>query len=128
MTITLRVGEVLSHPWPFVKGFRLAVAGVLLLSENDLRIFQYDETGLDEKLSLWIDDKLAVSEVRRVLSQPRPGAWWYFGKAMIEAWTRRDPDQWVLHEVVKIWLDDMEGQKPVCVKVRPHPWGWDEFG
>ena len=26
-----------------------------------------------------------------------------------------------------VWLDELGGERPVCVKVRPHPWGWDKF-
>lgn len=126
MTITLRVREVLGNPTPFVKGFRLAVDGALLLSDDDFRVFQSDEGGLDEQVSLPIDDPLAAAKVREALPQPPPGGWWYFGRAMVEAWTRPDPGGWVLHEVVSVWLEELGGERPVCIKVRPHPWGWDQ--
>ena len=70
MTITLRVQDVLRDPTPFVKGFRLAVRGVLLLSDDDFRIFQADEIDFDERLSLWIDDPLAIAKLREILPQP----------------------------------------------------------
>jgi hypothetical protein len=127
VTITLRVQEVLRNPTLFIKGFRLAVDGALLLSDNDFRIFQLDETGLDEQLSLRIDDSLADGKVREVLPQPPPGGWWYFGRAMVRAWTRPDPGEWVLHEVVTIWLEELDSERPVRVEVRPCPWGWDQF-
>lgn len=125
MTITLRVQDVLRDPTPFVNGFRLSVSGVLLLSDDDFRIYQSDETGLDERLSLWIDDQQAVDKLRDALTQPRPGAWWYFGRASVEAWTRHDSGGWVLHEVVSVRLDEVDGERPLHVKVRPHPWGWE---
>jgi hypothetical protein len=121
------VREVLRDPTPFVKGFRLAVAGAVLLSDDDFRVFQANETELDDGLSLRIDDPLAAAKVRDALPQPLPGGWWYFGNAMVEAWTRLDPDGWVLHEVVLVWLDELGDERPLCVKVRPHPWGWDRF-
>lgn len=127
MSITLRVCEVLRNPTLFVEGFRLAVDGALLLSDDDFRVFQFDEAGLDEQVSLPIDDPLAAAKVRESLPQPPPGGWWYFGQAMVEAWTRPDPGGWVLHEVVSVWLEELGGGRPVYVKVRPHPWGWDRL-
>ncbi|MGL6076255.1 MAG: hypothetical protein ACRC8S_19035 [Fimbriiglobus sp.] len=127
MTITLRVREVLVNPRPFIKGYRLAVQGVLLVSDDEFRIFHSDETGLDEDVSLLIDDPIAAAKVREELPQPLPGGWWYFGMATVEAWTRLDPGGWVLHEVVSVWMDELGDGRPVWVKVRTHPWGWDSF-
>jgi hypothetical protein len=107
--------------------YRLAVAGVLLLTDDDFRIFQADGDELDEQMSLWIDDALAVAEIRSALPPPAPGAWWYFGKAMVEAWTRTDRGRWVLHDVVSVWLDEAAGDQSLRVKVRAPPWGWDEM-
>ena len=127
MTMTLQVKAVLRDPTPFVKGFRLAVDGVMLLSDDDFRMFQHDdESGVDDGLSLKIDDPLAAAKVRDACPKPSNGGWWYFGQATVEAWTRRDADQWVLHEVVSVWLEEL-GEQPVLVKVRRHPWGWDQF-
>jgi hypothetical protein len=127
VTITLRVQEVLLDPSRFVSNWRLAVDGVLLLAEDDFRPLQADEEGRDDDLSLRIDDPLAAFKVREAVPQPPPGGWWYFGRAMIEAWTRHDPEGWVLHEVITVWLDEMGSEQPMCIKVRPHPWGWDKF-
>ena len=127
MTITLRVREVLSDPTPFVKGFRLAVDGALLLSEDDFRLYQLEGDALEEGMSLWIDDPLAAAKVRDSLPEPPPGGWWYFGRGWVEAWTRRDPDGWVLHEVVSVWLEESGGERPVRIAIRPHPWGWDRL-
>lgn len=127
MTITLRVREVLRDPTPFVKGFRLGVDGALILSDSDFRVFQFDEDGLDERLSLRIDDPLAASKLREALPVPPPGGWWYFGRAVVRAWTRPALGGWVLHEVVTVWLDELGGERPVRVEVRPCPWGWDQF-
>ncbi|AMV25591.1 hypothetical protein VT84_14435 [Gemmata sp. SH-PL17] len=127
MTITLHVRKVLHDPTPFVKGFRLAVDGALLLSNDDFRIYQADESGLEDELSLWIDDPLAATKVREALPQPPPSGWWYFGRALVQAWTRHDPGGWVLHEVISVWLEEL-GERPVSIKVRPHPWGWDRLG
>jgi hypothetical protein len=127
VTITLRVREVRRNPARFVSNWRLAVDGALLLSDDDFRIFHLEEGELDEGESLRIDDPLAASTVREALPQPPPGGWWYFGRALVEAWTRHDPDGWVLHEVVVLWLDELGGERPTCIKVRSHPWGWDQF-
>lgn len=127
MTITLRVREVLHNPTLFIKGFRLSVDGALLVSDDDFRIFQSDEAGLDEGLSLLIDDPLAAAKLREALPQPLAGRWWYFGRAVVEAWTRPDRDGWVLHEVVSVWLQDLGVVRPLHIKIRPHPWGWDQF-
>ena len=127
MTITLRVKEVLRDPSRFVSGWRLAVEGVLLVTGEEFRIFQADESGPDEQLFLPIDDPLSAALIRTSLPQPPPGGWEYFGKGMVEAWTRHDPGGWVLHEVVTVWLEEMDGGRPVRIRSRPHPWGWDEF-
>ena len=126
MTITLRVREVLRAPARFVASWRLAVDGVLLLADDDFRILQADDDGVDEGVSLPIDDPLATAKLREALPQPPPGGWWYFGRAMVEAWTRRDPGGWVLHQVVSVWLEELGGDRPLRVEVRPHPWGWDQ--
>ena len=127
MTITLQVGEVLQDPARFISNWRLAVDGALLLSENDFRIFHLENGEPDEGLSLIIDDSLAAAKVRETLPQPPPGGWWYFGRAMVEAWTRLDAGGWALHEVVTIWLAEPSDELRTCIKVRPHPWGWDRF-
>ena len=74
-----------------------------------------------------IDDPLAAAKVRDSLPEPPPGGWWYFGRGWVEAWTRRDPDGWVLHEVVSVWLEESGGERPVRIAIRPHPWGWDHL-
>src|SRR4051794_19925708 len=107
MAITLRVRDVLRDPTPYVRGFRLAVAGALLLSDDDFRIYQCRESDLDEGLSLRIDDEVASEKVREALTRPPHGGRWYFGEALVEAWTRCDPDGWVLHEVVSVWLEEL---------------------
>ena len=129
MTITLQVREVLENPTPFVKGYRLAVIGVLFLSDDDFRILQSDQLAqeIDKHLSLRIDDPLAIAGLRAVLPVPSPGSWWYFGLAMVEAWTRCAQGEWLLHEVVSIWLDGQGGEGFKRVSVRSHPWGWDQF-
>jgi hypothetical protein len=127
MTITLRVRQLLHNPKPFIKGFRLGVRGALLLSDDEFRIFHIDEAGLDESISLLIDAPHAATTIREALTQPPPGAWWYFGQAMVEAWTRSDAGGWVLHELVSVLLEELGGERPVCIKVRPHPWGWDQL-
>lgn len=126
MTITLRVREVLRDPARFASNWRLAVDGVLLLADHEFRILQADDGDPVEGMSLPIDDPLAAAKIREALPQPPPGGWWYFGRGLVEAWTRHDPGGWVLHEVVRVWLDECGGERPVCVKVRPHPWGWDQ--
>jgi hypothetical protein len=125
VTITLRVREVLRNPAQFVSSARLAVDGVLLLADDDFRILQADDAGLDEGVSLPIDDPLAAAKLREALPRPPPGGWWYFGRALVEAWTRRDPAGWVLHEIVSVWLEEPGGDGSLRVEVRPHPWGWD---
>jgi hypothetical protein len=60
------------------------------------------------------------------MPQPLSCGWWYFGRGMVEAWTRHDSDEWVLHEVVSVWLEEA-GEYVGRIKVRPHPWGWDQF-
>lgn len=105
----------------------MAVVGILLLTDDDFRIYQEAEFGPDESTFLRIDDPLAVARVREVLSEPPRDGWWYFGEGMIEAWTRHDVDGWVLHEVVTVWLDEVGGKRGTAIKVRPHPWGWDRF-
>jgi hypothetical protein len=82
---------------------------------------------LDASVSLPIDDALAAAKVREVVPQPPQSDWCYFGRALVEAWTRHDPSGWVFHEVVSVWLDELGSERPVCVKVRPHRWGWDKF-
>lgn len=127
MTITLRVREVLQDSARFVSHWRLSVAGMLLVADTDFRIFQSCESGLDEGISLRIDDPLAARLLREALPEPPPGGWWYFGQALVQAWTRHDPGGWVLHEAVTVWLDEVGGKRPLCIQVRPCPWGWDRF-
>lgn len=127
MTITLCVREVLHNPFLFVAGYRLAVIGAVLLTKDDFRVFQFEEGELDDGVSLQIDDPLAVAKVREALPSPPPNGWSHFGHGMVEAWTRQDPGGWVLHEVVSVWLDEQEDGRFRCIKVRPHPWGWDEI-
>jgi len=83
---------------------------------------------LDEQAYLWIDDPIAVTKIREGLPPPKDG-WWYFGSALIEAWTRQDPKGWVLHEVIEVWLEDVDlgagSERLYHIKIRPHPWGWE---
>ncbi len=127
MTMSLSVNAVLQNPTPFESRWRLAVVGVLLLTDGEFLIYQEAEFGPDESTFLTIDDPLAVEKLREALPEPRPDGWWYFGEGMVEAWTRLDPGGWVLHEVVTVWLDEVGGERGTAVKIRPHPWGWDQF-
>jgi hypothetical protein len=127
VTITLCVHEVLRDPALFMSDWRLAVAGVLLVSDEEFRIFQADQDEPVEQVSMRIDDPLAATKVREALPQPPTGKWWYFGRALVEAWTHHDSNEWVLHEVLSVWLEELGGDCPLCVKVRSQPWGWDQF-
>jgi hypothetical protein len=127
VTITLQVQEVVQNPDRFVKRWRLTVVGALLLSDDEFRIYQAYGDDLDETLWLEIDDSLAAGRIRDVLPQPQAGTWWYFGQALVEAWTRLDTGGWVLHEVVHVWLTEGGAESQVSIKIRPHPWGWDQF-
>jgi len=128
VTITLKVKDVLRTPSLFVSNWRLGVKGVLLLTDHDFRIYHQDENGLDEQAYLWIDDPIAATKIREGLPPPKDG-WWYFGSALIEAWPRQDPKGWVLHEVIEVWLEDVDlgagRERLYRIKIRPHPWGWE---
>jgi hypothetical protein len=128
MTITLKVKEVIRDAHLFVSRWRLAVNGILLFSADEFKIYQLDDAGeLDEETWLRIDDPLAADSIRRILPPLVGDNWDYFGRALIEAWTRIEPDEIVLHEIVQLWLRDL-GRAQEYVKIRPHPWGWDQFG
>lgn len=127
MTITLDVRHVLRDPARFASRWRLAVEGILLLADDEFRILQADDGEPVEDVFLRIDDDVAAAFVREALPHPPLGGWWYFGRGLIEAWTRHDPDGWLLHEVVQLWLYESSVEQPLYLKIRSHPWGWDQI-
>jgi hypothetical protein len=128
VTITLRAKEVLCDPHRFTSSWRLAVNGILLFSDDEFGIFNVDEVGeLDEQVSLRTDDPLAATRIRQRLPEQPPGLWHYFGRALIEASTRIVESEVVLHETVRLWLDELEDGQADSIQIRPHPWGWDKL-
>ena len=123
MTMTLRVKDALrGDPSMWVSGGRLVVQGVLLVTGDDIRIFEADEGGPDEQLFLQIDDPPSAALIRDSLPQPPPDGWWYFGMGVVDGLTRRDTGRRVIREVMTVWLDEVGGERPLRIVCRPSPW------
>ena len=123
MTITLTVQAVLKNPEPFGDTFRLSGSGRLLLSDDAFRIYQLSDDMLTQTPSMRIVDSQAATQLKRLLPKDELGRY-YFGKAVLEIWTHKVAEEWVLHETVSVWLQDIDGEEQTFVKIRPHPWGW----
>jgi len=119
MTITLQVRNVVNIPAPYREEPRwVSVFGALEFSYHAFRLYHLSQDDeLDETVALRIDDWIAAEKLRDVVAFVPPGRWWYFGEALVCAWTRLQDDELVLCNVQDIsLLEPQTEQRHVLVR------------